>query len=129
MITPDLGTAAGSLSLSAQNNGGTGNGGTIEVGYITNLTVSGQLLAGAGNGSGSNGNGGTVNLHDSSTLTVTGTIDASGEGSGSAQTVTVDSYATDISTAIITAKGGTNQGNGGTLNLSVQSLNSIKIPS
>jgi len=115
-----LGTAAaGSLTLSAQSNG-TGNGGTIEVGYISTLTVGGTLSAAAGSSSGGNGNGGTINLHDNGGLTVTGTIEANGYGSGTGGTVTLDSNATTLSSATITANGGPNNGNGGTFNISNQ---------
>jgi hypothetical protein len=116
--TLTLGSAAGGLSLSAQNNAGTGNGGSITVGYLTTVTVSGSLDASAGTGGGSDGNGGTIDLNNIETLTVTGDLFALGNGSGSGGTITADSYNTDISTATVTATGGTNNGNGGTLNIS-----------
>jgi len=89
--TTTIGTAAGGLSLSAQNNGGTGGGGSIDYGYATNVTVSGTVSASAGTGSGSTATGGTIKIHDIGQLTVSGTLSANGGGSGTAGSITLSS--------------------------------------
>lgn len=77
-----LGTAAGQLSLSAKNNGGTGKGGTIEIGYSSNLTSNVALSAAAGTGTGSNGAGGSINIHDIGQLTINADLSVEGRGTG-----------------------------------------------
>jgi hypothetical protein len=88
--TLKIGSQAGALNLSAKA-AGTGNGGGVEIGYITNLTLSDTLSVVGGTGSGSNGDGGNINIHDSGTILIGATIfDASGSGSGDAGTITVN---------------------------------------
>ena len=113
--TLNLGGAAGALSLSASNNGGTGSGGTIEIGYVTTLTSSGTISANAGTATGSNGHGGTINIHDNGTVSVgTTVLNASGQGTGAGGNITVSGANNiDFTGATITAKGGTT-GAGGT---------------
>ncbi len=81
--TLNLGSAAGSLLLSAKGDpAGTGDGGIVELGYITNLTQAGILSVNGGAASGSNAKGGTINFHDINALSATGTITANGKGTG-----------------------------------------------
>jgi hypothetical protein len=115
--TLNLGTAAGSLLLSAKGDpAGTGDGGTIELGFITDLTTSDISVAG-GAGAGSNAKGGTINIHDSSTITVgTSKFDATAQGTGDGGSITINTAGAvvDISQASIDAKADPNStGKGG----------------
>ena len=115
--TLNLGTAAGSLLLSAQGDpAGSGDGGIIELGYITDLTTSDISVAG-GAGPGSNAKGGTINIHDSSTITVgASNFDASAQGTGDGGSITINTASTkvDLSQATINAKADVNgTGKGG----------------
>lgn len=115
--TLNLGTAAGSLQLSAKGDpAGTGDGGIIELGFVTDLTTSDLSVAG-GAGPGSNAKGGTINIHDSSTITVgASNFDASGQGDGDGGSITINTAGTavDLSQATINAKAGANStGKGG----------------
>jgi hypothetical protein len=89
--TVNLGTAAGSLLLSAKGDtAGTGDGGIIELGYITDLTTSDLSVAG-GKGSGSNAKGGIINIHDGGSIIVgSSNFDASGSGDGKGGDVTLN---------------------------------------
>lgn len=108
--TLKLGNTAGSLQLSAKGDpAGTGDGGTIELGFITDLTTSDISVAG-GAGAGSNAKGGTINIHDSSTITAgTSNFDASAQGNGDGGSITINTAGTavDLSQANIKAIGGT----------------------
>ncbi|MBA4077085.1 MAG: hypothetical protein C0508_18760, partial [Cyanobacteria bacterium PR.023] len=88
--TLNLGSATGSLLLSAKGDpAGTGNGGIVELGYVTTLTTSDISVAG-GAGSGSNAKGGTINIHDSGIVSVgNSTFDASAQGNGDGGEITI----------------------------------------
>jgi hypothetical protein len=115
--TLNLGSAAGSLLLSAKGDpAGTGDGGIIELGFITDLTTSDISVAG-GAGAGSNAKGGTINIHDSSTITVgTSSFDASGHGDGNGGHVTLNAgFPVNLVDVVVNAKAGTTgNGAGGT---------------
>jgi hypothetical protein len=114
--TLNLGSTAGSLLLSAKGDlAGTGNGGIVELGYVTTLTTSDISVAG-GAGSGSNAKGGTINIHDSGTVTVGNSIfDASAQGNGDGGNITISGGSKiDFSAATVKAIAGPNgTGKGG----------------
>jgi hypothetical protein len=105
------------LLLSAKGDpAGTGDGGVVELGFITDLTTSDISVAG-GAGPSSNAKGGTINIHDSSTITVGASkFDASAQGTGDGGSITINTAGTkiDISQATINAKADVNgTGKGG----------------
>jgi hypothetical protein len=115
--TLSLGTAAGSLQLSAKgDSAGTGDGGIIELGYITDLTTSDLSVAG-GTGTGSNAKGGIINIHDGGSITVgSSNFDASGSGDGKGGDVTLNAaLPVNLVVVNVNAKAGINgNGAGGT---------------
>ena len=125
--TVNLGSTAGSLLLSANGDpAGTGDGGIIELGYITTLNIT-DLSASAGAGSSSNGKGGTINIHDGGTYTITGTVKADGKGTGDAGNITISSLFANIMTlngARISASADTN-GSGSGKNITVLNAGEI----
>jgi trimeric autotransporter adhesin len=116
--TLNVGSSVGALALSAKADpAGKGNGGTIEIGYLTNLTTSDTLSVAGGAGASSNGKGGTINIHDSGTITVgTSNFDASAKGTGNGGNITINTAGAniDLSQASIKAIADPNgSGNGG----------------
>lgn len=80
--TLKLGNIAGALTLSAKALD-TGNGGSIEIAYSTNLSILGTLSVEGGAGTGSNGKGGSINIHDVASLSAPNvTFIADGHGTG-----------------------------------------------
>ncbi|MBN9397116.1 MAG: hypothetical protein J0H83_17850 [Candidatus Melainabacteria bacterium] len=90
--TLKLGSVAGALTLSAKALD-TGNGGTIEIAYTTDLTISDTLSVAGGIATGSNGKGGTINIHDLGAFTTSAFITADGRGTGDGGTITISSSA------------------------------------
>jgi hypothetical protein len=119
----NLGTAAGGLSLSASGGGnaGKGNGGSVDIGALSSVTISADLSVAAGTGAGGNGHGGTLNFHGLGGFTVSGTpiVNADGHGSGIAGSITVGMFSFGTMTldgATFSASGDTaSSGNGNQL--------------
>lgn len=96
--TLNLGSSAGSLLLSAKGDlAGTGNGGIVEIGYVTTLNIA-DLSVSAGAGASSNGKGGTINIHDGGTYTITGALKADGKGTGDGGNITISSPFANVMT-------------------------------
>ena len=113
-----IGSGSDAVALSASSSG-TGNGGSITVETQGDISVDGaSLLVTAG--SSGNGNGGTIDLtSNTDTIAVTGTLDASGAGSGTGGTIDLDADGdlTQDDSSTISANGGCDSGNGGSVTL------------
>jgi hypothetical protein len=131
--TLNLGTGAGKLSLSASGTDGKGNGGTIELAFLSTITVSNDISVAAGTGAGGNGQGGTFNIHDFDTFQATNiagvNLIADGHGSGNAGSITILSQNSNpivLDDATLSASGDpAGTGNGG--QISVTDLGSISV--
>jgi len=95
------------------------NGGKIDIGYATSLTVNAvPMVAGA---TGQNGNGGTINIHNvSGAISVQVNMDAHANGTGQGGSITLAGGSVDLTTSGIELiaghpNGNTDTGPGGTI--------------